>query len=513
VTAGTRWVWLLAVLATAACGAAPPAPTVKIDRGPVAVTVSASGTLASISEQNLGFPAGGQLAEVLVKVGDRVQPGQVLARLDDFALRQTLAQNRAQLASEQANLDGIRSGNAVGAAADSADQAGEILDATEDQVEATEKANSSATGRARKQLSFDRSALDRAEAQLRSDQAACAATAAAPVAGTTTTTTTTNPACDQVATDQSAVQQARGTVLSSQTAVDAAEQKERTDEAAGRLSVENARQGVVSARNDRESAAAERPGDIGEQAGKVRDKQAAVRQAERDVERAVLRAPAAGVVSAINGAAGEFVGAASGTTPLAPGSGARLPDLAIPTGEGVSVTPAPGGDAFMVLDDVASYQLVVPFEESDAVRVTVGQQVQVSVDAVPGLTLPATVIAISPTGDVVSGIVNFYATIELARADPQLRIGQTAEAAVLVESVDNVLRVPSFLVRTEDGRRVVDAPGPDGGDPLVIPFEPGLAGDEFTEVRSGLAEGQELLRPQGQVTRVENNNGGPGQDN
>jgi HlyD family secretion protein len=308
------------------------------------------------------------------------------------------------------------------------------------------------------------------------------------------------------------VQQARGTVLSSQTAVDAAEQKERTDAAAGRLSVENARQGVVSARNDRESAAAERPGDIGEQAGKVRDKQAAVRQAERDVERAVLRAPAAGVVSAINGAAGEFVGAASGTTPLAPGSGARLPDLAIPTGEGVPVTPAPGGDAFMVLDDVASYQLVVPFEESDAVRVTVGQQVQVSVDAVPGLTLPATVIAISPAGDVVSGIVNFYATIELARADPQLRIGQTAEAAVLVESVDNVLRVPSFLVRTEDGRRVVDAPGPDGGDPLVIPFEPGLAGDEFTEVRSGLAEGQELLRPQGQVTRVEDNNGGPRQN-
>lgn len=509
-TAGARWVWLVAVLATAACSAAPPAPTVKIDRGPVAVTVSASGTLASIAEQNLGFAAGGQLAEVLVKVGDRVQPGQVLARLDDFALRQTLAQNRAQLASEQADLDGIRNGNAVGAAADTEDQAEEILDATEDQVEATADADSSATARARKQLSFDRSALDRAEAQLRSDQTACAATAAAPVAGTSTTT---NPACDQVATDQSAVQQARGTVLNSQTAVDAAEQTERTDAAAGRVSVENARQGVVSARNDRDTASADRPGDIGEQAGKVGDKQAAVRQAERDVERAVLRAPAAGVVSAINGAAGEFVGAASGTTPLAPGSGARLPDLAIPTGDAVPVTPAPGGGAFMVLDDVASYQLVVPFEESDAVSVTVGQQVQVSVDAVPGLTLPATVIAIAPAGDVVSGIVNFYVTIELARSDPQLRIGQTAEAAVLVESADNVLRVPSFLVRTEGGRRVVDAPGPDGGTPLVIPFEPGLVGDEFTEVRSGLAEGQELLRPQGQVTRVEDRNGGPRQNN
>ena len=63
-------------------------------------------------------------------------------------------------------------------------------------------------------------------------------------------------------------------------------------------------------------------------------------------------------------------------------------------------------------------------------------------DAVPGLVAPATVLAVAPTGADVSGIVNYYATIVLSQTDPQLRDGQTADAAVRVESVDDVLPGP-----------------------------------------------------------------------
>jgi len=79
-----RSVALLAVLATAACTASPaPPPVVRVDRGPVVTTVSASGTLVGISRQNLGFADGGELSAVLVTVGDRVEAGQVLARLEN----------------------------------------------------------------------------------------------------------------------------------------------------------------------------------------------------------------------------------------------------------------------------------------------------------------------------------------------------------------------------------------------------------------------------------------------
>ncbi|WP_300015260.1 biotin/lipoyl-binding protein [Pseudonocardia sp.] len=500
------------LVTTAACSGAPaPPPVVRVDRGLVATSVSASGTLVSVREQNLGFAEGGELAEVFVQVGDRVSAGQVLARLDDAAREGALERSEAQLAQAQAQLDKITGGNQVDAAAATLEQARAILDATEDQVEATAGSNASATERARAQLDFDRSALARAQETLHEDRKACdtASATAQPSlldAAPAPDADAEDPACGRIAADETAVQQAEGAVLASETAVASAEQREQVDAAAGRLSVENARQSVVTAQNNLEQAGSDRPADTAAQEAAVRDAQVGVALARDDLDAAALRAPVAGVVSAINGAVGEFVGPASGTTAQAPGSSARLPGTTDAAGTGGAST---GGAAFLVLNDVDSFQLVVPFEESDAARLQVDQAVDVTVDALPDLTLPGTVLAVAPSGDDASGIVSFSATVLLTGSDPRLRDGQTAEASVRVQAVDNVLRVPSSTVRTQDGRRVVDAPRPDGGDPVVLPFEPGAVGDEYLEVRSGLREGQEVLVPQGQVASAP---GGPRQN-
>ncbi|HTK64362.1 MAG TPA: biotin/lipoyl-binding protein, partial [Pseudonocardia sp.] len=88
-------------LAVVACGTSTPAqPTSTVERGSVSNKVSASGALASISSQNLGFPKGAQIKEIDVKVGDVVRAGQVLARLDPFAFQQTLNQQQAQLQNQ-----------------------------------------------------------------------------------------------------------------------------------------------------------------------------------------------------------------------------------------------------------------------------------------------------------------------------------------------------------------------------------------------------------------------------
>ncbi|MBW0116661.1 efflux RND transporter periplasmic adaptor subunit [Pseudonocardia abyssalis] len=513
-----------AVLALAACsGESAPPPVVRVDRGLVATSVTASGSLVAITEQNLGFAEGGQLAEVLVAVGDRVQAGDVLARLENFALEQALEQSRAQLDQARANLAKITGANSVEQAQASLDQASTILTATQEQVDATNSANDVATERARVQLDFDRGQLDRAEEQLARDRAGCSSspppTTTKPaqseglLTGSTapsqaTTPVVTDPECEAIPADETAVQQARGTVIASETALDTAEQRENVDEASGRLSVEQARNSVVTAQNTLDQAGSDRPADTSAQEAMVRDAEAGVALAQRNLDDTALRAPVAGVVSQINGAVGEFVGAASGTTSLAPGSSARLPGVTDSSGTGAGAATA-GGGAFLVLNDVDSFQLVVPFEESDAARVQPGQAVDVTVDAVPGLTVPASVLAVAPTGADVSGIVNYYATVVLNRSDPQLRDGQTADAAVRVESVENVLRVPSSTVRTEEGRRVVSVPGVDGGDPVTTPFTPGAVGDEYTEVRSGLREGQEVLLPQAQVSSAP---GGPPQN-
>ena len=65
-------------------------------------------------------------------------------------------------------------------------------------------------------------------------------------------------------------------------------------------------------------------------------------------------------------------------------------------------------------------------------------------------------------------------------------------------------------MRTAARRRGVTLPGVDGGEPVTTPFTPGAVGDEYTEVRSGLREGQEVLLPQGQVSSRQ---GGPPEQN
>jgi HlyD family secretion protein len=542
----------VAVLALTACtGEPPPPPTLRVDRGSVQTTVSASGNLVGISEQTLGFPRRGQIKEVLVKVGDQVVPGQELARMDDFALQQTLTQEQASLAEAQAEVDRATGNNSVNATGRTLDQAREILDAVKKQVDETNDLNEAATKRAREQLDFDKTVLDRAWDTLKRVQDTCddddgdAALSGSsaednqdPQPSSTPKTRSPSqdddgstegasftvegiaydqtpaqtPSCaEQIDTARTAVDNAKRTVLQSEAALDSAKHQEDVDRAAGQVSIEREQQTVISAENDSGAAQNDRPADIEVRRAQLRNAQAAVRVAQQDVDNTVLYAPVAGTVSAINARAGEFVGEATGTTPVAPGSSATIPESNdIVSGDSGGGGGSQGnGGPFMVLSDINSFQLVVPFEESDAARIAVNQQVEVTVDAVPDLRAQATVLAIAPTGTPSSGIVEYNATIVLRdAADPRLRDGQTALADVITDSLDNVLRVPSATVRREGANTVVDVRGEDG-QPVPTPFTAGTAGDEYTQVLSGLREGQELLLPQ-PAPAAAGGGGGPG---
>jgi len=514
---------VLAGLVVSACtGGEAPAPTVVVDRGTVSQGVSASGSLVSITQQNLGFADRGQVAELMVKVGDVVAAGQPLARLDDAAARSQIASAQAALDQQDATLGKLSGANTVESAQAALDSAESILDATREQVDATNAADESAVQRARVQLAFDEKQLALAKKDLAAAKAACASSAATPTTtpapaagsspalvslGTPASTSTTggtgstgsaSTTCQQqVTTAEQAVRTAKGTVIASQTSLDAAEGKRNVDAASGRVSIANAEQAVSSARSQLDGANNDAPADVAVQDAVVADARNTLADAQRALENTVLRAPVAGTVSAINGAVGDFIAAAGGATALAPGSDARIP-AAVGTTATADAAGSAAAGAFITLNDLQTFQLVVPFEESDAARVAPNQSVEVSVDALPDLTVPATVVAVAPTADQISGVVSYYATIVLNQTDPQLKDGQTAQADVLTETRHNVLRVPASTVRQEGGRSVVSVPGADG-NPETRPFTPGLVGDRFVEVQSGLDEGQQILLPQATV--------------
>lgn len=77
--------------------------TYTVIRGDLVITASGSGTLVPASEIAVSFQSPGVVAEVLVEVGDTVEAGQVLARLDDVDAQDQVAQ--AEISLRQAELD------------------------------------------------------------------------------------------------------------------------------------------------------------------------------------------------------------------------------------------------------------------------------------------------------------------------------------------------------------------------------------------------------------------------
>jgi HlyD family secretion protein len=300
---------------------------------------------------------------------------------------------------------------------------------------------------------------------------------------------------------------AKSSLLTAETSYDTAKHTLDVDDSQARISEENARQSVVSAQNALDSDSSDRGPNIAAQAALVANGRALVANAQRDLDNTVLYAPVAGTVSAITGAVGEYVSAGGGTSALAPGTDAVIPgvgaaatsDQSSASSTGAPSATRPGGSAFIVLNNISTFQVVVPFEESDAAKVAPNQKVQVSFDALPDLTRDGTVLSVAPGGVDISGVTNYYATILLTDSDPRLRTGQTAEAGVLVADLENVLVVPNSAVIKQGGRSFVNVPGPDG-KPRQQEFQPGLVGDDNTQVLSGLTEGQQIQLPQATVS-------------
>ena len=165
----------LVVLMVASCTSEESAQptTATVGRASVTSGVSATGSMSSISQQNLGFPDGGQLTNVFVKVGDRVEAGQVLATVDDFALRQALLQQEGQLRSQQAALDRLVATPVAEGAKDSLGKAEDVVDKTRKNNQATLDAAETAIDNAERQLAVDKDALDDAKDRLARSRDAC----------------------------------------------------------------------------------------------------------------------------------------------------------------------------------------------------------------------------------------------------------------------------------------------------------------------------------------------------
>jgi len=78
--------------------------TVKVEKGNITNTVTATGTIEAIKAVNVGTQVSGILQHVYVDFNDNVKQGQLLARLDETSLQAQLDQSQAAVNQAQAQL-------------------------------------------------------------------------------------------------------------------------------------------------------------------------------------------------------------------------------------------------------------------------------------------------------------------------------------------------------------------------------------------------------------------------
>jgi HlyD family secretion protein len=143
----------------------------------------------------------------------------------------------------------------------------------------------------------------------------------------------------------------------------------------------------------------------------------------------------------------------------------------------------------LVLTDFSSYHIDVVVDEIDIGRVAVGQQVTVTLDALPGETLAGQIEQIAQTAQLDSGVVSYKVRVNLEPSDAPLRAGMTANVDIVTQRRQDVLLVPNRFITIDrlSGRTFVDRLVDQEIQPIEI--QTGLRDETYSEVLAGLQEG------------------------
>jgi HlyD family secretion protein len=362
---------MLLTLLLAACGSGQPAatPDAAATLPPVKDTaaVSSEGKLEPLQFANLGFAAGGEVAEVLVKEGDPVKTGDVIARLRTDAQQNAIAQAEAGVAVAKANE------------AKYVEQLPQQIDAAEAEVQSAQAQVASASAKYNNQAEV--AAAKAALAQAKVDQKAA------------------EDAYQRVIDKQlfgPTEEQSRLALETAKRGTEAAQLRldQLTGDRANAAGLTAASARLKAAEANLEQLKAEANGQPNPTyAAAIAQAEAALKSAQARLIDAELKAPFDGTIAQVNVKVGEMA---------APG------------------TPV------VVLADLSGWQIETDdLTEIKVPTVGVGQAVTVKADALPDVELKGEVATIGALFQEKSGDVVYPVKVKLLDNDPRLRWGMT----------------------------------------------------------------------------------------
>ncbi|MEO8609618.1 MAG: HlyD family efflux transporter periplasmic adaptor subunit [Chloroflexota bacterium] len=428
----------------------------------LSVTVSATGPVSPARQVALAFELSAQVREILVKEGQAVKQGDVLARLDTTDLDDALTNAQIALQSQQVSYEALTEPArevdiaAAQAAVNAAKaQAGSAsLGPNADQLEIARLQ----TEIARNQLWQTQLQRDAGPAQIEQIRAQAAALGIDSHLGEPP-----NPADD--VTPQ--IKQAEnGVQLADVNAQGVANQP--ADVAT--LASANAQLVAAQSQLDR---LVNGPTDLQLQVAdtQLQIAQLALDSAQAAANRAVLTAPFDGVVATNNLVVGE-----------AP----------------------PTNNAAMQLIDPSGYYVDVAVDETDIVKLQVGQKVNLKLDALPDADITGIVSRVAVTPVRTGQLVTYTVRVTLDSTSERVRVGMTATATIVVNELKNVPTVPNRFIRIDRATQqaYVTIRRADGAFE-EIPVELGVRNETDSQILGGIEAGQKVvLLPRGSFNPI-----------
>jgi multidrug efflux pump subunit AcrA (membrane-fusion protein) len=410
--------------------------TTTARRGELSLLASGTGTLIPATEAELGFDTSGELVEILAEVGDEVEAGQVLARLDTTSAE-------ADLAEAEAALRELTSPTAVAQAMLAVADAREALETAQYTYtvnQAGHRATQDAIEGARARLAVAKEKLE--EAQDAFDSADSDARKAM--------------AYDRLGSARKSYNSALATYnwyTGHPTEIEQTQLEADVAIAEGQLLEAESLLAALTGEELPEGA-------FGDGLTALQKAQANVAEARRALEATELRAPVTGTITAINAVVGETV----------------------------------GGSSMMTLMDISQPHVEFYLDQTDIEKASVGAEVEVVFDAYPDIVYSGEVTGIDPvltTSGGVSAVHGFAALTPLEGEDsPRLLVGMSAAVDVVAGRVEDAVLVPIEALREITPGTyavfVVDS----AGELEMRMVEVGLQDETFAAIASGLEAGE-----------------------
>jgi HlyD family secretion protein len=419
--------------------------TIPVESKNVTLRITASGKVVPIQSVNISPKNPGILAQLYVEQGDRVQKGQIIARMDSESTQAQILQYRANIAQAQAQSDQAQAGS----------RPEEIAQAKARLAQSEAQLAAARAGNRPQEISQSQAQVDAAQAKV-------------------------SLTSEQVKRYEYLYQQG-------------AEKKQLLDQY---LSEDNAAKANLREAQKRLSLvqSGTRSEDISRWEATVQESRQALKLLEsgsRKEEKQARQAAVASAMAQLKGAQVQL----EDTIIRAPFSGivtqkyASIGAFVTPT---TSASASASATSSSIVAVAEGLEVLAQIPEADIGRIKQGQQVEVVADAYPDQIFKGRVRLIAPEAVKEEGVTLFQIRILIDTGKDKLRSGLNLNLTFLGEEVDNALMLPTVAIVTDKGTTGVLVPDPQN-KPLFRPVTIGSQIKDQTQVLDGVKIGDRIF--------------------